>query len=447
MSRADASARERVPTYADLVDRLFPRLSGGIRWGLDRTRALLASVGDPQRSFPCLHVAGTNGKGTVCHMVEEALRLSGLRTGLYTSPHLVEFRERIRLDGEPIEEDALLEAAALLWGEIEATGATFFEATTAIGLLAMARAEVDVAVVEVGLGGRLDATNAIEPEVCAITRVDMDHATYLGDSLVRVAGEKAGIFKAGVPAVVAGGQEPEAMAALRARARDVGAPLTLARPEARSGALGRPRWFAATGTLGEVPLAPALRGAHHLDNAAVAAHVLAALGPALRPSAEAAARGIARAAPPGRFQRLRARGVDWILDVAHNPAGAVALERTLAATAPRRPVIAVVGIVADKDWRAMLAALAPGVDRLVLTTAPGVPEERRWDPAAAGAEVGELGLVAPDFGSALDEAVRLAGRGPGGRAPRLSQVGTVVVMGSFHTVGGALRWLEDAPSD
>jgi dihydrofolate synthase/folylpolyglutamate synthase len=428
---------------------LFPRLSGGIRWGLERTRALLASVGDPQRSFPSLHVAGTNGKGTVCHMAEEALRMAGHRTGLYTSPHLADFRERIRLDGAPVSEEALLDAAAALWPRIEETEATFFEATTAIAFLVFARAEVGVAVVEVGLGGRLDATNVLVPEVCAVTRVDMDHASYLGDSLAEVAGEKAGIFKPGVPAVVAAAQEPEALAALHARARDVGAPLTLARPRAEPAATARPHWVAATGTLGDVPLAPALPGAHHLDNAAVTAHVLAALRPSLRPSAEAAAAGIARAAPPGRFQRLRARGVDWILDVAHNPAGAVALVRTLAEAAPPRPLIAVVGIVADKDWRAMLAALAPEVDRLVLTTAPGVPGERRWDPAAAGAEVGEIGLVAPDFETALEEAVRLTRRGRGGAGGRSAQRfhgGTVLVTGSFHTVGGALRWLEDAPA-
>lgn len=391
-------------------------------------------------------MAGTNGKGTVCHMLDEALRTQGRRTGLYTSPHLVDFRERIRFDGSPISEAGLLEAAGALWPAIEETEATFFEATTAIAFLAFARAGVEVAVVEVGLGGRLDATNVLTPEVCAITRIDLDHAAYLGPTLAEVAAEKAGILKPQVPAVVAAAQEAEALEVVRARARTVGAPLELARPVAEPVALAHPHWIAETEGLGDVPLAPALPGAHHLDNAAVAAHALAALGPALRPSPEAAAVGIARAAPPGRFQRLRARGVDWILDVAHNPAGAVALQRTLADAAPRRPLVAVVGIVADKDWRSMLAALAPSVDRLVLTSAPGVPEDRRWDPAAAGAEWGETAAVATDFGFALEEAVRLARNGGGGapgRWPRRARrAGTVLVMGSFHTVGGALRWLD-----
>ncbi len=407
-------------------------------------------MGAPHRSYPSLLVAGTNGKGTVCHMLEEALRTDGWRTGLYTSPHLVDFRERIRIDGTPISEAALLAAAGALWPAIECTEATFFEATTAIAFLAFARAQVDVVVAEVGLGGRLDATNVLTPRVCAITRIDLDHAAYLGDTLAQVATEKAGIMKADVPVVATAAQEREALEVLRERAAAVGAPLRLARPVTEPVAMTRPHWIAETVELGDVPLAPGLPGAHHLDNAAVAAHALAALPAGLRPSPEAAAVGIARAAPPGRFQRLRANGVDWILDVAHNPAGAAALRRTLEAVAPRRPLVAVVGIVADKDWRAMLAELGASVDRLVLTSAPGVPEERRWDPAEAGAAWGESAVVFTDFGAALEEAVRCA-RGDEGTVParrrRRGRRGTVLVMGSFHTVGGALRWLDGARAD
>lgn len=407
-------------------------------------------MGDPHLRYPSIHVAGTNGKGTVCHMVEEALRASGCRTGLYTSPHLIEFTERVRLDGAPIAREPLMDAARALWPAIEDSGATFFEATTAVAFLAMADAGVDVAVVEVGLGGRLDATNVLTPEVCAITRIDLDHAAYLGDTLADVAAEKAGILEPGVPAVIAAGQHPEAMETLLRVAEEVGASVTIAEPLPEPTVMGPGRWVAATDSLRDVPLAPALPGAHHVANAAVAAHVLAALPEALRPSSEAAEVGISRAEPPGRFQRLRARGVDWILDAAHNPAGAAALARTLVQVGPTRPLVAVVAIVADKDWPAMLDALAPAVDHMVLTGAPGVPEERRWDPARAGAGRRlEDATVAEDFGAALEEAARRAGQGggldAGGSAPGLlaDAPGTVLVMGSFHTVGAGLEELRD----
>jgi len=415
-------------------------------------------VGDPHLAVPSIHVAGTNGKGTVCHMVEAALRASGLRTALYTSPHLLDFRERVRLDGEPISEDALLEAATPLWPAIEASGATFFEATTAIAFHAIARARADVAVVEVGLGGRLDATNVIDPEVCAITRIDLDHAAYLGHSLEEIAGEKAGILKPGVPVAIAARQEPRVWPVLRARAREVGAPITVAevvrhmRPAAIDVRPAAAIDVAVT-ALGEVPLRPALPGAHHLANAAVAAHALALLPPALRPEPEAIAAGIAGGAPPGRFQRLRARNVDWILDVAHNPAGMAALAAALAEERPRRPVVALVGIVADKDWRSMLVALAPAVDHILLTAPPGIPPERRWDPAAAlagdpsdppatRAYPSDLVSVVSEFDAAMVAAARRAATGLGSAGPS----GTVLVAGSFHTVATALRRLSEGPA-
>ncbi|MFW5947110.1 MAG: Mur ligase family protein, partial [Gemmatimonadota bacterium] len=167
-------------SYGALVDHLFPRLTGGIRWGLGRTRRMLAAVDDPHRAYPAIHIAGTNGKGSVAAIMESVLRRTGLRTGLYTSPHLVDFRERIRIDGLPIAEAELLATARTLWPAIEAEAPSFFEAATVIAFLALERAAVDVAVVEVGMGGRLDATNVVAPDVTVITNVALDHAQYLG---------------------------------------------------------------------------------------------------------------------------------------------------------------------------------------------------------------------------------------------------------------------------
>src|SRR5688572_20613163 len=211
-------------TLEELTPWLFSRTAGGIKWGLDTTRELLAGVDDPHRHFHSIHIGGTNGKGSVASLTDAALRAAGGgRVGLYTSPHLVSFAERIRIDGTPAAGESIARAAERLRPAIERTGATFFEATTAIAFLCFAEAGVDVAVVEVGLGGRLDATNVVEPVATAITNVALDHTDMLGDSLGEIAGEKAGIFKPGVVAITAerGG---EALAVLRERALAVGAP-------------------------------------------------------------------------------------------------------------------------------------------------------------------------------------------------------------------------------
>jgi dihydrofolate synthase/folylpolyglutamate synthase len=217
-------------SYETLVAELFPRLTGGIRWGLERTRRLLAGVGDPHTRFPTLHVGGTNGKGSVAATLASVLAAGGRRVGLYTSPHLCTFRERIQIDGRAITEAALLAAAERLWPAIGRERPSFFEATTAIALLALAEADVDVAVVEVGLGGRLDATNVITPEVCVLTNVSLDHVQYLGSTVEAVAREKAGIIKAGVP-VVTGEWQGVAHDVFRWRAAEVRAPLRALRPE------------------------------------------------------------------------------------------------------------------------------------------------------------------------------------------------------------------------
>src|SRR3954469_9264239 len=207
---------------------LFARPTGGIRWGLERTEGLLGGVGDPHRRFRSLHVAGTKGKGSVSALCDAALRAADASrsVGLYTSPHLVSFDERIRVGGRPVERELLLACEARLRPDIERTGATFFEATTAIAFLCFAEAGVDVAVVEGGLGGRLDSTNVLEPVACAVTNVARDHTEYLGESLEEIAAEKAGIFKPGVPAVV-GEREPAQLGVLRGRARDAGAPVVV----------------------------------------------------------------------------------------------------------------------------------------------------------------------------------------------------------------------------
>lgn len=427
------------PTYADLIRELFPRLTGGIRWGLDRTERLLASVGDPHLSFRSLHVGGTNGKGSVCATLASVLRESGRRVGLYTSPHLCAFRERIQLNGEPLPDEHLLAAAGRLWPAFEAVRPSFFEATTALAFLAFAEAGAEVVVAEVGLGGRLDSTNVLRPEVAVLTNVAMDHAQHLGHTRHEIAGEKAGIIKAGVPVVTAE-RDPAILELFRARAAEVGAPLVaLAAGEpARIRMVdGGTDFELRTPTWGPLALHTPLAGAHQAVNAALAVRALEQLPASLRPAREAVERGVAEVRWPGRLQHEVIDGRHWLFDVAHNPAGVEALVAALPGLGLPRPRVAVVGILGDKDWGRMLPPLAAAVNSVILTEPPTAPAERRWDAAAVVTRLGESAAaveVELDFRQALERARGRAGSG------------TVLVTGSFHTVGDALALLGRAPA-
>lgn len=413
-------------SYGVLLERLFPRLTGGIRWGLDRTRRLLASVDDPQRAYPTVHIGGTNGKGSVGAIMESVLRHEGRRTGLYTSPHLLDFRERIQIDGRPIGESELLAAARRLWPAIEAEAPSFFEAATAIAFRALGDARVDVAVVEVGMGGRLDSTNVVTPMVTVITNVAMDHAQYLGDDLVSIAKEKAGIIKKGIP-VVTGETDPAVLSVLAGVARSNGAALHVVRAPPAELDLGGTTAVVET-SWGELSLRVPLVGAHQALNLAVAVRALELLPDALRPSREAVVRGVRATRWPGRLQVEQRAGVRWIFDVAHNAAGVASLCASLEALRPDRPLVAVIGVLGDKDWDRMLPPLFDAADRVILVEPPSAPAERRWLPE----EVLDR-LVAPDrvrivrpFAAALAEAEAEA------------EGGTVLCTGSVHTVGDAM---------
>jgi dihydrofolate synthase/folylpolyglutamate synthase len=371
----------------------------------------LAALGHPQRHFPAIHVGGTNGKGSTCAFLVAELSARGLRVGLYTSPHLVSVRERIMVGGAPISEDAFAEWAWRLRPEIERFDASFFEAVTAIAFADLAARGVDIAVVEVGLGGRLDATNVLTPLVAVVTKIAREHTDYLGWDMAGIAREKAGIAKPGVP-FVTGEPDPAIRAVLVAEAERLGA---------------KPVRAVDAGRAVAAPLG--LRGPHQARNARVAMAALDALparfgggvGDTVPPS-------FAWASVPGRFD---VRG-SWIFDVAHNPDGMAVLATALAGESPRRPLHALVGIRSDKEWPGMLAALAPVVDRLVLTAPPSIPPAQQWSGAALAAWSAARAGAPPvavelDFDRALADA--------------RSGAGTVLVTGSFHTVGDALARL------
>jgi dihydrofolate synthase / folylpolyglutamate synthase len=366
-------------------------------------------------------------------MCDAILRARGLRVGRYTSPHLIDFRERVLVNGEPISEASVLKFLERTMPLAEKIGATFFELTTALAFAHFDDSAVDVAVIETGLGGRLDSTNVLLPMAATVTSIGLDHTDLLGGTLEEIAREKAGIFKPDVAAII-GERNPAIAAVLRKAALDAGAkPIRVVDHEfqvskVKIGAPGTS--FLLDTSLGLRPLSTRLIGAHQANNAAVAVATVQSLGAMLDPNWREIERGLAAATIPGRYQMQG----KYIFDVAHNPDAARALTHSLIATAPPRPRVAVVAVLADKDWRGVLRELSPAIDRFVITSAPSAPPERAWRPSEAAAFGRELGLTVeeqPDFDAALAGAV--------------SSAATVVVTGSFHTVGDAMSRLQVSP--
>ncbi|WP_207461408.1 folylpolyglutamate synthase/dihydrofolate synthase family protein [Azospirillum sp. SYSU D00513] len=425
------------------ADPVLERLKGlhpkVIDLSLDRLHRLLAALDHPERRLPpVVHVAGTNGKGSTVAFLRAMLEAAGLRVHVYTSPHLVRFHERIRLAGRLIDDDRL--AALLEECEIANGGApiTFFEVTTAAAFLAFAREPADVVLLETGLGGRLDATNVVErPAVTAITRISYDHRQFLGDTLAAIAGEKAGILKPGVPAVIAPQPAEEAWRTLAARAEAVGAPLVQWGVEPRGDGFvyesGRRRL--------ELPM-PGLLGAHQIGNAGVALAVLDQLPFAV--GEEAVRRGLAGVEWPARLQRLTrgplAEGlpVGWELwlDGGHNDSAGEALAVQAAAweaAEPGRPLLLVYGMLASKEPREFLAPLAPHVQAMRTVAIPGEDASLPAEGTAAAARA--CGI--PDTETAESVAAALAGlverHAAAGRAPA-----RVLICGSLYLAGTVL---------
>ena len=346
----------------------------GIRLGLSRVRDFLAWAGDPHRAYPVLHVAGTNGKGSTCRIATAILEAHGMRVGLTLSPHLQHVNERFRVGGAVISDadlDALVtrtDALVRAWSRLalppeEQHPLTYFEFTIAMAFLWFAEQRVDVAVIEVGMGGRLDATNVVEPVGTAITSIGLDHCEQLGPDVASIAGEKAGIVKPGVPVVV-GAVPATALAVIRAIAGDRGAPMYAFGRD--FDATGTPEAFAWR-TEGRVRegLALSMRGDHQIGNAAVAIRLVETLPSPLRPSEQAIRAGLRAANNPGRLESVGAR---VLLDGAHNVEGAGVLAGYLAALPRTGTRTLLLGAGGDKDVRGVAAALAPHVDRIVTTS-------------------------------------------------------------------------------
>ncbi len=434
-------------TYAQATEFLFNLRRFGWRLGLDTMERLLSLLDNPHTRVPSIHIGGTNGKGSTAAMLDAMLRAAGNRTGLYTSPHLLDFTERVRVNGMPIPEREVTRLTAQLKDLCAVHFAhqpipsppadrpphpTFFELTTAMAFSHFALQEVEVAVIEVGLGGRFDATNVITPRVAVVTNVSLEHQEYLGRALSKIATEKAGIIKASVPVVTAARGESHQV--IQRTAADRGAPLvniheSYAYTIRESGLAGQTLDLTGPGRQYEALWIP-LAGRHQAENAVTAVAAAEALeGEGFHLGEEAIRRGLRHARWPGRLQLVSERP-RIILDGAHNPAGAQALAAFLAEhRSALNRLIMVFGVLKDKDWEAMLALLGPLADQTILT----------HPPADRGANPHEL-LMADRFCSKVEITANPA-EGLALAQSLASPEDTILVTGSLYTVAAILRTL------
>lgn len=411
--------------YAEALGWLYAHEGKGIDLSLDRMRAALASRGHPERAFRVVHVAGTNGKGSVSATIERVLRATGRRTGLYTSPHLHRFAERIRVDGAPVDDARVAAGLEAQRQDAALPPLTFFERATLLAFEIFRDAGVDIAVVEVGLGGRLDATNVVRPDVSVITHVAMDHEAYLGDTLADIAREKAGIIRVGAPVITSTRGEARDVVVRTAHARM--APCAVIDDDFGLDAHG----FEGLGVRVD-GVAPALPGAHQLDNLACAIAALVTLRRNGLYVPDAAIReGVADVRWPGRLEHVVREGSPaFLLDAAHNPDGCAALAAHLRSL-PRKRTVLLMGVMRDKAFARMLEAFDDVVDARVYA-APAMP--RAASPhALADVRAGE---VAASLDDGLARVTALAGAD-----------GRVVVAGSIFVLAHVRAALLGVASD
>jgi len=417
-----------MPTdYAATQEYLFSLKAKGVKFGIDRMRLLVAGIGHPERATPVIHIAGTNGKGSVAAMLESIFAAAGWRTGLYTSPHLVKLGERVQVAREILSEAEIVAFTEELLPVAEKIGRgdaddhpSFFEFMTAMAFLQFARKHCDIAIIETGLGGRLDASNVVDPEVAVITSIGLDHCDMLGDTLELIAAEKAGIIKRGKPVVI-GRLPPEAETVIRRVAVEQGAPVISVRE-----VFGE--------ELMEYPTT-AFEGDYQRWNAATAVLVARCFEPRWKLTPEIVARGLKSARWPGRWQRTKLGGQDLILDASHNPEGAGVLEnqlRALVAETGRKPVV-VTGVLGAARARPLLETISRYAAEIHLV----MPQQSR----ASGFEELEA-LIPKAFGGVIKRAT-VAGVFPDANTCTVGGPDdTVVVTGSIYLLGEVMARIQ-----
>lgn len=408
------------------------------RLGLERIRELMDRLGNPQDDMRIVHVAGTNGKGSTCAFTEAILRNAGFKTGLFTSPYIIEFSDRIRIDGVNVSPEELAAATLEVRAQAEAMEdhPTEFELMTAVALVCFARADVMVAVLEVGLGGRLDSTNVVAaPEVCAIAPIAFDHTALLGSTLAAIAGEKAGIVKPGA-SVVSAPQDPEALAVIQAKCAEEGCELTVVD---RTALAGTPDDFSYGGFS---HLHTKLRGSYQTENAALAIEIAQALRRRhFTISQMAIENGIAQASWPGRFEVV-GHDPEFVVDGGHNPQGARALAASLDLNYPGRDAVLLVGVLADKDYRPMLETVLPYAKAVVCIEPPN---PRALPVADLAQVVRETVAALPHVDQRAANVLEAATIERGVNAARMlaGPQGLVVAFGSLYSIGDIMRALAD----
>jgi dihydrofolate synthase/folylpolyglutamate synthase len=414
--------------YREALAWLYSLQRFGIKLGLENIRRLLAELhidlgsarasravsdASPETSAAAkvIHVAGTNGKGSVCAMIDSICRAQGYRTGLFISPHLITFRERIRVNGEMISEDAVANRLTLIRNLIADWDPhpTFFEVTTALALTYFAKAKVEIVILETGMGGRLDATNAVQSAVSVITPIDFDHEKWLGDSLEKIATEKTGIIRPGIP-IISSPQQAEAEKVIRARAMECQAPLQFVTESYDSSAIGLP-------------------GDYQKQNAAVA---IAAIHAAkIGVDEKAIERGLATVECPARFQKWDGK---VIIDGAHNPAAARVLAKTWCDVFGHQRATLILAVLSDKNLRGICEALAPITDSVFL---PKIRSERAAPPEMLAKVLANVTPPLPhSIASSVGEALDLAGLKPN----------PMLITGSLHFAGEVLAHLRGEPA-
>lgn len=421
--------------YDEALRWLFKLQRFGVKLGLDNMRELLGHLGNPHEKFRSVHVAGTNGKGSVCTFLSSALKEAGYKVGMYTSPHVLRYNERMQINGEEISNERVMgyinkvRPIAERMGEDPTKHPTFFEFTTAMGFSYFADENVDVAVVEVGMGGRLDATNVIMPEVAVVTHLALEHTEHLGKTLERIAKEKAGIIKPGVPVVSA-----EENSIIRETCEERGCELTIVEEEypyerISFDASGQRLWIGNTAKELEIPLL----GSYQLQNAATAYAALDILrkGEYTIPD-DAIRRGFANAEWPARLEVVRQKPM-VIIDSSHNPDGMRNLKDALLETTKNDRITFVVGVMSDKDVSPMLEAIAPVAGRIICTK----PDYwRAMDPAEIEREARRLVddvEVVPSVPEAIERAVSLS-----------DDDDVICITGSIFTAGDATHHLKES---
>jgi dihydrofolate synthase/folylpolyglutamate synthase len=417
-------------SYEQAVEYLYSLQKYGIKFGLSKTANLLKAFGNPHRGQRYVHIAGTNGKGSVAAMVEAILRASGLKVGFYSSPHLVRFTERFRINGKEIPRETAAGLIEELKRAMDPTQPpTFFEVTTAMGLIYFARERTDISVIEVGMGGRLDATNVIRPQVTVITNISFDHQAFLGRTLGEIAGEKAGIIKRGIDLVTAATQ-PQVLELFRKACNDRKAPFWRVGRDIRYRAAGNRVHYHGFGRKLK-GLELGLAGIYQHRNAALALGVIELLErKGLRVSEEHIRKGLKSVHWPGRLQVV-SRDPLMILDGAHNPGAIRCLSEAIRGGFPYRRLLLVLGVMADKDVRGVLRGIVPVADYVFFTRPEyyraAAPETLRQEASF----LGKSGEIQPTLARAIESAKRMAGRED-----------LILVTGSLYTVGETMAILD-----